>query len=254
MMIARQDSDKFQEVVRAAAAQLVSVSTVAGGVYVTVPLMYASGAYVVVRIERSSTDYFVSDFGAGFEEAQLMGGETIFKRVARSIAESSGVKFDSYSFFEVIASEEQLTGAIATIAGASQEAVNVTAMKVSERTFRDDSDILHQRLNSIFQPRHVARDVHIVGASNTEWHVTSLVTFDNRKVAFEAVTTHPNSVVFAAAKFSDLARLDDAPKRVAVVSNKKNLGTYLGVLSHNARVIERNAQDSVYQRLVLDAA
>lgn len=254
MMSPVRDSDRFQEVVRRAASQLVSLETIGGANFVTTPLLYASGAYVVVRVERAGSDFFVSDFGAGHEEAQHMAGEIIYKRVARSVAESNGVRFDSHSFFELVVSEGQLAGAIAAIANSSQEAVNTTAIKLSERTFRNESEVLHQRLNSIFDSRHVAKDVHIIGASNTEWHVASLVTINNRKVAFEAVTKHPNSVVFAAAKFGDLARLDGAPGRVAVVASKKLLGTYLGVLSHNARVIEQAAQDSVYHRLVEDAA
>jgi len=254
MMSAVRDSERFQEVVRCAAAQLVALEVIGGASYVTTPLLYASGAYVVVRVERSGNDYFVSDFGAGYEEAQQMAGEAVYKRVARSVAESNGVKFDSFSFFELVVSDGQLPGAIAAIANSSQEAVNITAMKLSERTFRDDSEVLHQRLNSIFDPRHVAKDVHITGASNTEWHVASLVTINDQRVAFESVTKHPNSVVHAAAKFGDLARLDDAPGRVAVVASKKLLGTYLGVLSHNARVIEQGAQDTVYQRLVQNAA
>ncbi len=253
-MSAVRDSDRFQEVVRSAAAQLVSLEVIGGASYVTTPLLYASGAYVVVRVERSGSDFFVSDFGAGYEEAQQMAGEATYKRVARSVAVSNGVNFDSFSFFELIATEGQLGGAIAAIANCSQEAVNITAMKLSERTFRDESELLHQRLNSIFDPRYVAKDVHILGSSNTEWHISSLVTINERKVAFESVTKHPNSVVHAAAKFGDLALLDGAPGRVAVVASKKLLGTYLGVLSHNARVIEQSAQDTVYQRLVQDAA
>ncbi|MCB1466094.1 MAG: hypothetical protein KDK08_02820 [Rhizobiaceae bacterium] len=254
MTIVAKDSDRFQEVVRATAAQLVSHELIAGGNYITTPLMYASGSYVVVRVERSGADYFVSDFGAGFEEAQLIGGDATYRRVARTIAEANGVDFDNYAFFAILASEGQLAGAIATIANSSQEAVNVTSMKVAEKTHRDDNAILYDRLTSIFTSKMVAKDAHLIGASNTEWHISSLVTIDNRQVAFEAVSKHPNSVVFAATKFGDLARLKRAPGRVAVVTSKKALGTYLGVLSHNANVIERKVGDSVYQRVIEDAA
>lgn len=241
------DSERFQEVVRSAASQLISIETVAGGQYITTPLMYASGGYVVIRVEQAGGEFLVSDFGAGHQEAQLMNGEAIFRRVAHNIAETNGVQFDSYSFFVLLVSKEQLPGAIATIANSSQEAVNITAIKVSERKYRDDTAMLYERLSDVFGPSNIARDAHILGASNTEWHVSSLVTIDRRQVVFEAVSKHPNSIVHAAAKFSDIARIKKAPSRVAVVSNKKALGTYLGVLTHNSSVIERRVDDRVYQ-------
>lgn len=248
------DDIRFQKVVRDAAAQLISHEFISGSNYVSTPLMYASGAYVVVRIERSGSDYFVSDFGAGFEEAQLAGGESTYRRVARTIAEANGVAFDDFAFFAMLASEAQLAGAIATIANSSQEAVSVTYLKLAEKKHRDDNEVLYDRLTHIFTPRFVAKDVPLLGASNTEWRVSSLVTVDNRRVAFEAVSKHPNSVVYAATKFGDLARLDDAPGRVAVVSKKQALGTYLGVLSHSAKVIEYNAKDPVFERLLAKVA
>lgn len=250
MVVATKDSERFQKVVRAAAAQLVSHELISGANYVTTPLMYASGGYVVIRVEQASDEFFVSDFGAGFEEAQLINGEHIYRNVARSVAEANGVGFDSYAFFVLKVTAEQLPGAIATVANSSQEAVNITSMKVSERKHRDDNSMLFDRLAGVFGRKSIARDAHIVGASNTEWHVSSLVTVNSREVAFEAVSKHPNSVVHAAAKFSDIARIKKAPGRVAVVARKKSLGTYLGVLSHNASVVEQSSQDSVFQRLM----
>ena len=224
-----------------------------GDHYVRTPLMYASGAYVVIRVGNAGDEYLVSDFGAGHEEASLMGGGRTYKSVAKSVAEANGVGFDSYSFFVLKVSRDQLPDAIATIANSSQEAVNITALKVSERKHRDDNVILYDRLTTVFGRKSIARDAHIVGASNTKWHVSSLVTNQRQQVAFEAVSKHPNSVVHAAAKFSDIARIKRAPVRVAVVSNKKALGTYLGVLAHNANVIERNVDDRVFQSF-LEAA
>ncbi|WP_297781435.1 hypothetical protein [uncultured Roseovarius sp.] len=253
MIVKARYNEKFHEVVRSAAAQLVACEAISGSQYVTTPLMYASGGYVVVRVEQAGDEYLVSDFGTGHEEAQFMGGEIIYKHVAKNIAETNGVQFDTFAFFVLRATVAQLPGAIATIANSSQEAVNITALKVSERKNRDDNAMLFEKLASAFGRNNIARDAHIIGASNTEWHISSLVTVDNRQVAFEAVSKHPNSIVHAAAKFSDIARIEDAPRRVAVVTDKKALGTYLGVLSHNASVIERRVEDRVY-RSFLEAA
>jgi hypothetical protein len=254
MNATRQEAHVIQDFVRAAVARLVSVESVAGAYFVTTPLMYASGGYVVVRIEQNGENFFVSDFGAGFEEALLMGGEVIYRRQAKTIAETAGISFDDAAFFVLTANRDQLIGAVSVIANASQEAVNVTAMRIAERRHKDNSELLIERLRSVYDPKFVARDVEIVGASNTKWHLTSVVTVKERKLVFEAVSEHKNSVIYAAAKFGDLARLEKAPGRVAVVADKKSLGTYLGVLSHNANVIEQGVSDQVYQRLLEQAA
>ena len=243
------EGKSFQDVVRSAAAQLVSYEQISGEIYVNTPLMYSAGGYVAVRVANHGGKYFVSDFGAGANEAELMGAEGVYRRVAKSVAETAGVGFDQFSFFVLEVTEGQLPGAIATIANCSQEAVNITTMRVSERTRRDDNEVLFERLRSIFDPKIVARDVSFVGASNTEWHVSSLVTKGRQHFAFEAVSSHRNSVVHASTKFNDLARLKRAPGRVAVVTSKRALGTYLGVLSHSADVIEKRVGDEVYQRI-----
>jgi hypothetical protein len=66
---------------------------------------------------------------------------------------------------------------------------------------------------------------------------------------FEPVVKHHSSVVNAAAKFGDIARLENAPSLVAVVHNKSRFGTYLGVLSQNATVIDDEAPDRTIVRL-----
>lgn len=248
------NAETYQEVVRAAAAQLVSLEHDKHGTYVRTPLQYADGSYVVVRVDHGSGEFFVSDFGTGFESARVMGAGATYKRVARSISQSSGVGFDSQAFFVLTVSADQLPGAIAAVANCSQEAVNVTTMRVSEKSSRDDNEALFDRLASIFTPKAIARDAHIIGASNTQWHVASLVTVEGRQVAFEAVSKYPISIVNTSTKFGDIARLENAPNRVSVVESKKALGTYLGVLSYNSSVIERSVGDPVYHRVVRKAA
>lgn len=248
------DREKYQAVVRDAVAQLVALEHDRNGTYVRTPLQYADGSFVVVRVDHGGGEFLVSDFGMGLEAARMIGAEATYKRVARSISEASGVGFDSQAFFVLTVADDQLTGAIAAVANCSQEAVNVTTLKMSERATRDDNEALFDRLSTIFRPSDIARDAHIVGASSTQWHITSLVTVEGRKIAFEAVSKYPISVVNAAAKFGDIARLENAPSRVSVVSSKKALGTYLGVLSYSSNVIERTAEDRIYHRIARDAA
>jgi hypothetical protein len=104
-------------------------------------------------------------------------------------------------------------------------------------------------LVKVFTPLNVNRDVQITGASNTSWHVANVVRLERKITVFEPVSNHPNSITTATAKFHDIARLEDAPNRVAVVHDKKAFGTYLGVLSQAASVVTQDIPDTTLRRL-----
>ena len=245
---------KFQDVVQAAVSRLVSCRRVGESSYVTTPLLYPSGSYVVVRVDGHGEGFFVTDFGMGFEEASELGAEKAFRKVSKSVAERIGVRFDGHAFFELEVTEGQLSGGIAAIANASLEAVTLTHMKTAEQVQRDDNATLHDRLVTLFSPKFVERDVEVLGGSNTKWHVSSLVRMNESLTAFEAVSKHHISVVSAAAKFGDIARSEFAPARVAVVNSKRELGTLLGVLTPTASVVERESPDTTIRRIVGFAA
>lgn len=253
MAIADQNSTMFQEVVRAAVSQLVSHTFESGAAYVTTPLIYASGGCVVVRVEMSADGFLVTDFGAGYEEAQQLNGGHIYRKVASAVAESSGVGFDSFAFFALKVGHSQLSGAIAAVANCSHEAVSRTSEKMNEIKSLDEGAILYERLSRVFEAKYIAKNADILGASNNTWQVSSLVTIDGRKVAFEPVLPSLHSVAHVSLKFVDISSIENAPGTVAVVSHKRALGTRLSLLSRNARVIEKSAGDDVFQRL-LDVA
>lgn len=114
---------------------------------------------------------------------------------------------------------------------------------------RDQTTALYERLVRVFPESIVERDTEIVGSTNTTCHATTFARAPKRGTIFDIVTRHPVSVAFATAKFRDIAMLESPPNRVAVMSKKDELGTYLGVLSMDASVIERNAPDEVFIRL-----
>jgi hypothetical protein len=243
----------FQEVVRAAVSQLVTHTFESGAAYVTTPLIYASGGCVVVRVEMAADGYLVTDFGAGYEEAQHLNGGQIYRKIASAVAEACGVGFDSFAFFALKVGHSQLSGAIATVANCTQEAVSRTSEKLSEAKSSDESAILYERLSQVFEAKYIAKNVEFLGVSNNTWQVSSLVTIDGRKVAFEPVLPSLRSVASVSLKFGDIASIDNAPGTVAVVSQKRAFGTRLSLLSRNARVVEKSASDDVFQRL-LDVA
>jgi hypothetical protein len=181
--------------------------------------------------------------GLGYHEAELMGASLIYSRHARSIAENAGISFDAHAFFIVEVAREQLAGAIATVGNCSQEAVALAAYKLAERSASDVAEELYERLVRIFTPPRVAKNAPVIGASNTEYHVAALVQGQKRPAVFEAVSAHHTSVFAANSKFHDLALLEKPPVAIAVVRKKKELGTYLGLLSQTANVIETDVTD-----------
>ena len=244
------DADGFQRAIDDVARQIVAADVRSGQeAFIKMPMLYPSGSTVVIHVAAVGESFFVTDHGAGYDEAEMMGGSATFSRNAPMIAEKSGIGFDRHSFFVAEALRDQMPGAVVAVANCSLEAVSITAFKLAERRFADDSDTLYERLVRIF-PRHsVARDASVVGASATPWHVAALVRGTRHPTIFEPVSSHHTSIFAATTKFHDIAEIEDAPARVAVVRKKAELKTYLAVLTQAASVIERDAPNETIQRL-----
>lgn len=245
---------RFRELIEGVARTIVATEHRAGGSFIRTPLMYPGGSTVVVRIEQGDNRFFVSDIGLGHQEAELMGASSMYSRPARVIAEEAGVRFDNQAFFVLETSREELPSAVVTIANCSQHAVMRAADALTEKTFEDRKTKLYERLVRVFEPKVVKKNVEIIGASHQKWPVAAIVSLPGaRPTVFEPVTKHPNSVAHASMKFSDIALSENAPQRVAVVSDRRELGTLLTVLSRSANVIEDNETNERIRRLALAA-
>jgi hypothetical protein len=245
---------KFKTIVDEVAREIVAAEHRIGGSFIRTPLMYPSGSTVVVRIEEGTDRFFVSDMGFGFQEAELMGAGLLYAKPASVIAEAAGVRFDNQAFFVLEASREQLAGAVVTIANCSQEAVIRAADALAEKTFEDKKVRLYEKLVKVFEPKIVSKNVEVTGASSQKWRVATVVSMPNaRPTIFEPVTKNPNSIAHATMKFGDIALLENAPHRVAVVHKKAELGTLLTVLSRSADVIEDDAPNERIRRLAAAA-
>jgi hypothetical protein len=245
--------EKFVELIEQVAREIITTEHHLNGSFIRTPLLYPSGATVVVRIEQGDDRYFVSDWGLGHQETELYGAGTFYLRHARPIAEKAGVGFDNQAFFIMEATRDQLPGAIVTIANCSQEAAIRAADALAEKTFEDNKERLFERLVSVFAKtvgptnKVVTKNVKVTGYSSTEWQIATLVRLPGSQMQtiFEPVTKHHNSVAHATMKFHDIALLGkDAPSRVAVVHNKQEFGTYLQVLSQSASVIDESVPDA----------
>jgi hypothetical protein len=228
---------------------LVSTAHRPEGSFVNLPILYPSGSGVVVRISGGPNTYFVTDFGLGYTEADFMGATRIYLRQARGVSESAGVRFDDHAFFAVEVPRDRIAGAIVTIANCSSEAVALTAFKLAEKAKTDASDRLIERLESAFGRNEILHDKKVVGASNHEWEFTAAIQQDGHESLFEFATKHPNSIASVAMKMSDIAHLENAPRRIVMVHNKPELGTYLSVLNRSADVIDEHIGVEQLRRL-----
>ncbi|MDR3413895.1 MAG: hypothetical protein P4L87_23525 [Formivibrio sp.] len=247
------ESKQLRSVMAEVAQQLVAVDQHGTEAFVRVPLLYPSGASVVVRVREEGDTFFVSDFGMGWDEVEMMGASArIYSRHAKIIAENAGVHFDERAFFVLRVSKPQLVGAIVTIANCSQESAAQVAYALAEKRTVDENDVLYTRLKAVFEPRmaRVERGAILKGASTHDWPVGSLVISNENRTVFEAVTNYATSVAKVVTEFGDLGRLDGAPARVAVVKSKSELGTYLGLLSPVGNIIESKLADSHITKLV----
>jgi len=226
------------DAVDAAMREIVSAAHRPEGSYVRLPLLYPSGSEVVVRVSGGPDTFFVTDFGMGYTEAELMGAERIYVRQAKEISQAAGVGFDEHAFFAVEVARDRLPGGIITIGNCSAEAMSITAFKAAEKATMDASEFMIEKLERVFGTDRVRRDETIVGASNHEWRFAASVVSGRRRSVFEYATKHPNSVASVAMKMDDVSRLEGAPRRIVMVRNKAEMGTYLGVLAHSANVVE----------------
>jgi hypothetical protein len=241
----------FARLVDSVARQIVTTQHRPDGSFINTPLVYPNGSTVVVKIHQSGERYFVTDMGLGYQEADLMGASNIYSRHARLIAEAAGIKFDHQAFFVIEATREQLSGAVVTVANCSQEAVIVTAYRLSERRDADEAERLYERLIRVFSTNRVSKDAEVIGHSSTKWPVTTLVRPEKRGrvTVFEPVRKHHGSIAHVNMKFSDLRALEKPPNCVAVVQRKAEFGTWLGVLTLSANVIDDDVPNETFVRL-----
>lgn len=220
-------------------------------ILIDTPVMLETGSCVVVAVERTRPSrWLCSDLGLTHAEALLIGSASSYERHVRAVAEEFGLKFDStnWTLFATVAAERQLAGAIVCVANGARRAFD---RAFEARAVRPDAkriERLAERLRRLIRGIEIEPSVEVVGASNHHWQVDARIRRNGRQLLLELVTPHPSSVAATVTKFHDIARLPDAPGRIAVVPNLAAMGTLSGVLSQAANIVEETAPDRAWQR------
>ena len=105
----RNDSESFKKAVDDVTRQLVSAEHRNGMSFVKVPLVYPSGASVVVRVSDSYPDFFVSDFGSIADHFKLE-------------LEASGIAYEEnqHTTEKIISAAEVVPGDLVLLAAGDQ--------------------------------------------------------------------------------------------------------------------------------------
>lgn len=242
--------DSVDETVR----RLVTVSHFASGSIVSMPVTYPSGSTVALEITVQRGRCFVSDRGGGFQEADMSGATRYFKSEAARIAESFGIRFDGHSMFVVEVPAENLQGAMVVVANASAEAVSSAMLRAADRSDRDASDQLFERLAAIYRTKDVQKNVQLVGQSNHKWRVSVLVMDRMQQWMFEPVSGNYISAVGTAAKFHDFAGVEHSPYRAAVIKSREDMKDFYGLVAGaSTKVLTMADPDETFIKLMTAA-
>lgn len=194
--------------VRGALQRLVSVQEIDGKASVSLPVMYPSGATVVVEIERNEDKYWVSDLGYGHVEAEMAGAQSFYSKIASRVADDFGVGYDGSAMFALWVTDSRLEAAITCVANASNRACSEAIQQAVEAKSRRQNEKIFERVRSVFGDRAVARSQDILG-KHAHWEAHNVVVFPNRhRAVFEHMTAHTNSVSTKFLMFSDIRAAD----------------------------------------------
>lgn len=244
-------NEPFEIAINRAVSRLVSVRHDATGSFVTMPHMYPSGGAVVIWVDRFPPHYLVSDYGFGVRECEIMGADRRqYIRHAAPVAEGAGVELSTDGAFQVTVSEGQLEGAIKAVAACSLDVATSFAHRRQQRVRSDAKAILITKLERLFGPPAVAKEVEFQGASDTPWQIDAIVTRGDHVGLFETVTPWFPSVASTLAKFGDIRLLQAPPSRTSVLATKDEFGSWITALAQTSNVIQATANDAAFSRTV----
>lgn len=242
-------AERVAQAARDVSVRLIAVRQHGDSAFLNLPMVYPGGGFVTVRIDATQDGFRVSDNGFAFRELESFGAERSFPNTARNIADREALEVNRRAVF-VEVPEDQLLGAVCDIGAASWKIADDIIGRISteESDVSEIEEHLRERLSVVFGSSSVHPNHKLVGSSSNEWAVSAVVRLPDRNAVFHAVGTHPNSIFRTSTAFHDLAALEHAPALIAVVKNKAELGSKLGLLSQAGRVIEDGQPDDVYRR------
>ncbi len=232
--------------VESAVRDLVRMNRVDGSYYVNLPLLYPDGSFVTVRIDRVSRGVRVSDAGFAYREIEDLNAGRSFRRIANDIAEKTGVNVSERQIF-VETNTDMIERAICDVAETSWRVVSIISQRIFDKDESELIEELNSRLKTVFGPDRVQEAQKITGMSTTEWSVSAVVSVDDHKAVFQAVSDNANSVFRTSTAFRDISETKKPLRLIAFVRSKEALGSKLSLLAPG-RVVEEGQADEFFRR------
>lgn len=230
----------------AIAPGLVTVKDYGDASFISLPMVYPSGAFVTVRLTHAPAGIRVSDSGFAYREIESFGAGRSFANTARALAEEHDVEVGPREVF-VDVPVDQVERAIFDVSATSRAIAERIVANASQAAEIAIEEVLQDRLERVF-PKAVEYRGKLQGASATEWDLTAIARLNGRVAVFHAVPNYPVSVFKASTAFHDLAARTDPPSLVAVVRSKAEMGPSYALLAQAGRVIEVGQGDEVFMR------
>lgn len=242
--------DDLRTVADEIARSLAGAEVFGGRAFVRTPLLLPSGAAVVVVIEPEAGGRFrISDLGQVQDEAETLEFGRLYRRQLEEVANLQGFAVEDGALVLAGLDRADLPGATMSIVSALSRAIERAMLRAADRRPQTAADKLVQRLQRLFSPERVRAQTEFRGESTHAWQVDAVVETPRGLAIFDMVSPAPVSVAFAAAKFHDIALLEHAPARIAVVRRKNDFGNLLPVVAQSAKVVQEDASDGAFQRL-----
>jgi hypothetical protein len=241
--------DAAREIVKS----LVSSETTDGKVFISTPVMYPSGAHAVVRVDGMNDRWFVSDDGYGAQEADMMGASSTFRRIAKTVADRSGVGFDQRFLFVVEATRAELPGAVAIVANASAEAVRRTAIRQEEIRYAVSRETFDRKVDIAFRGQTIVRQPEISGSSGHAWEFSAGIERQGNIIyLLDLVRPRPNAVYASVSKFTDVLIKGTELRGAAVLADIERTEPQLVSLLSRAAgaALPAEASDEAWRALV----
>lgn len=238
--------------VRDAASRLVVVDNANGRFRISLPIVTCSGSRVDVSVWPEPGGYFtVSDDGAAYLDlASSELAERTFRGVAAVAAARYGAALEGSSLCIRHVTPDGLRGAIITMGNLVKEAVDETIEKIAKARGKALKDELFRRLDLAFPASEIRHDVQVTGDSTATYEVAAIVGSSNGPVIFDTFTKDPISVAAEFTKLSDLSRIDNGPRLVAVTHAPENVGPKLQLIASVASIIRLDTDVDRYRTLV----
>ena len=238
---------EFDSRLHNAIARLMKITPDGDRARVSVPISYPSGSSAAVEIIFNDGNCFVSDFGLGQMEAEMLGADTYYSAAARKAADRFGVGFDGLSIFKTWASIDRIEGAIMAVSNASAFASGAAIYKAAEEKDRQKNDELFERVSHAFGVNNVAKSYELIGR-DAPWDAHNVVLLPTgRRAVFEYVSENQNSIASKFQMFSDLSKSDQNYSLTSVVSNLEKLGRKGVMLADVSTIMALSANDDAYR-------